>query len=409
MTKLDACRRGHPFTEDNTRWRRNTRGPYRECRECVRLRERQAWKTGQRPVGGPQAPLTATEALVLDYLAYRRDGGAAKATIDGWRSALLRFAETVGDKPPAEITKADVQGWVNRPGLKATTRRQARSYVTGFFMWATSEGHIPTDPTLKLPRVRVPRALPRALTPQQVEGLLAALPDPRARLVVVLMYDLGLRACEVSRLTIEDIGTADQTITVTGKGGHQRRLPVPARAWAMLATETAGRTTGPVIRCAIPPGVKGKPSPVNDTLPRVAHAYEDRPITPNHLSRLVSRWMADAGIDATGHALRHSFAGDLVRGGADLAAVQQLLGHSNLAVTSRYAVFEDPARLREAMARRHGMDQGKNLGKNLGKELGTIPDTPTTDPAMLSALVDVVADLAEQVAQLRSELERTRR
>lgn len=377
MGNVDQCRRGHLFTPENTRVRENKgKGTnYRECRTCVRLRE--AGRLAPLPPPGRPGS-TALEALVLAYLAYRRDGGAAKATVDGWRAALLGFAAMVGDRPPAEVTRADVERWVNRPGLAPSTRRGARSFVSVFFRWATAEGHVPADPTLRLPRVRIPRALPRALPAGHVEALLGRLPDNRARCVVLLEYDCGLRACEVAGLRVEDVAVADQTIRVTGKGGHQRTLPVPDRAWAALLAEVAGRSSGPVVRSANPPGKSA-------TL-----TLTDRPVTPNHLCRLTAKWMRDAGLDATGHALRHSFAGDLVRGGADLAAVQQLLGHTNLAVTSRYLAFEDPQRLREAMARRH-------TG-------ATVPDHPTTDPAMLAALVDVVADLAAQVAELRAQL-----
>lgn len=288
----------------------------------------------------------------------------AASTSSTARRELLRFADFAGNCDVGELAARPViDHWLEQPGLAASTRRKLLSRLRDFCGWLVREGHLAADPTVNAGRIREPRALPRALSDEQVVRVLAACTDERVRLIVGLELDLGLRSVEVAGLRVEDINQAERTMLVTGKGGHQRRLPVPDALWLLLADQIGGRTAGPVIR---------------------SRQHPDRPVGAAHVRHLLRPVFTAAGVADSGHALRHTFAGRLVRSGVDLAVVRQLLGHSNVATTSRYLDFEDPARLRAAISRPAGL--------------------PSPDPTV-SVLVDVVADLAASVAELRRRID----
>lgn len=293
------------------------------------------WRTGldrrRRPEG-----LGPLYGLIRLYAAERRDAGRLAATTEpSVRRTLVNFASSVGDAAPAEVTRRDVERWVGRPGLAPATRRRELSCIRGFWRWLTITGRADTDPTLGVERVREPRRLPRGLDGDQVASVLDACPDTRARLVVTLMVQLGLRACEVARLRVEDVNRRAGTVRVVGKGGHERILPLVDQAADALAAYLAEwpATRGPLIRSYNEPG---------------------KALCATYVAKAVADWMHTAGIAETGHSLRHTAASDVLKRGVDVKTVSAMLGHANVATTSRYLpLLVTP--LREAMeGRRYG-------------------------------------------------------
>jgi integrase/recombinase XerD len=275
-------------------------------------------------------------ALARRYVAQRRAAGQlARSTVPSLRRCLVCFALSVGNCAPGQVVRADVERWVSRPGLSAGTRRKELSAIRTFFRWLVLEGEAGGDPTLGIPPIRQPRQLPRGLRATQVAALLAACPDARARLIVLLEVQEGLRSCEVSRARVEDVDPHQRSMLVHGKGGHERALPLSGETWDALVAYLGEwpAHTGPLVR-----------------------SYNDpsRGITPEHVRHLMRAAFADAGIDASGHALRHTCATDMLLGGAHIRNVQAALGHANLATTSRYLPLV-VGELRDAMGgRRYG-------------------------------------------------------
>lgn len=189
--------------------------------------------------------------------------------------------------------------------------------VRTFCRWLVAERLLRRDPTAGIGRVRQPRQVPRGLTADRVSALWLVLPDVRAELIVTLMVQEGLRCGEVARLEVGDLDWAGRVVLVHGKGGHERVLPLSAQTAGSLSRYLSERpaTAGPLVRSYTRPG---------------------QAILPGRISHLVGRWMRDAGVAASGHALRHTAATDMLRAGAHVRDVQTALGHASLATTQRY-------------------------------------------------------------------------
>lgn len=259
-----------------------------------------------------------------------RSGLYAPTTLPSVQSNLMAFCRHVGNIPPSAITAAHVEAWLGSGRLARSTVRHRFSQVRGFCRWLMRRGLLDKDPTILLRAPRQPKPVPRALPAASVADLLAVCPDSRARLVVILMAQLGLRAIEISRLEMGDIDFSFRVVRINGKGGTQRLLPIPEQAWRALGTYLIENPApaGPVVRSYIQPWVALK---------------------PNSISKMLTGLMRAADVAGSGHALRHTMATDLLRSGADVRTVQHALGHESLTSTSIYLPFTDVARLREAM------------------------------------------------------------
>jgi len=268
------------------------------------------------------APPSLTE-LARAYTRERAaSGDFAKTTMVNVRCDLQAFAAHA-DVDPADLRLAHVQAWLDHACPARSTRRRRFSYVKLFLIWLERHGHIASNPLAGVKAPRVVPPVPRGLPAEAVSRLVRSAPDARARFVLVWMAQLGLRCCEVSRLELADIDLEGRSVRITGKGGWERVLPVVEEAWSALAGYLTVRGTKPG---------------------RLVN------VTPNHLSRLVSRWMAEAGVPGTAHNLRHSMATSLLRErGADIKDVQAALGHQALTSTAVYLPFSDVERLRAVM------------------------------------------------------------
>ena len=213
-----------------------------------------------------------------------------------------------------------------------------------FFRWALRERLVDADPTLRLLAARQPLRVPKTLSEAQVEALLAA-PDVdtplglRDRTMVELMYASGLRVSELVGLKTVQLGLAEGALRVTGKGAKERLVPFGAEAQAWLQRYLAEG------RAAI---LRGQAS---DALFVTARGGA---MTRQMFWTLVKRHAREAGITAplSPHTLRHAFATHLLNHGADLRAVQMLLGHADISTTTIYTHVARE-RLRQLHAAHH--------------------------------------------------------
>jgi integrase len=244
-----------------------------------------------------------------------------------WRLARLVVA-CDPDMTVAGLNRAAILEWQRTISAhKPATRRSELSTVRTFCRWCIGEGLLGSDPTVGVARIAEERREDRALTPGQVARLLLVLPDWRARVIVSLMLRCGLRCCEVANLAVRDYNPEAATILVKGKAGHERRLPVPGLTGELLDVWLANRpAAGPLVG-----------------------------LTAARISVLVSGWMAAAGLKSdaydgvSAHALRHTFASDLLDRCGNVRVVQAALGHQSLATTQRYVRTASMDQLRQAM------------------------------------------------------------
>jgi integrase/recombinase XerC len=299
--------------------------------------------------------MTAAEARArfLDWLA--RERRASANTVEAYgrdlRDFLQFLAEHLGGEPNtaalAELRAADLRGFLARraaDGAGVATRARQLAAIRGFLRWlARTEGLPPASLAgLRGPRLKPP--VPRALTPAQAReaasevgqahdpGRAARPAEQAARDVALftLLYGCGLRIAEALALDIRDAppegGTA--ALRVVGKGGKPRLVPVL-----------------PAVRAAVAAYLRLRPGAVADE-PLFLGARGGR-LDPAVAQRTLRTYRRLAGLPehATPHALRHSFATHLLGGGADLRAIQELLGHASLSTTQRYTAVDATALL----------------------------------------------------------------
>lgn len=269
--------------------------------------------------------------------------GAAANTLAAYRRDLDGAAAVIGDLAAADGSALASlgQAWAD---LAPSSLARKCSALRQFYRFLVDEGLRADDPSAALPRPRARRPLPRLLSHGEVESLLtraetdAVTDKPEALRMLVLLellYGSGLRATELVSLPMNAVPRDAPFLTLTGKGGQQRMVPISGRARLALSRWLAVR------------GDDGKM-----LFPSTAK--------PGHLSRirlfqLVRALASRAGIDphkASPHVLRHAFATHLLEGGADLRVLQILLGHADITTTQIYT-HVDSARLVALVNARH--------------------------------------------------------
>lgn len=283
-----------------------------------------------------------------DHLRFER--GLSERTIAAYRRDLERWRDFVVDRgvaDPGAVTVAHLRSWVyalQEAGLAATSIRRAQSALRTYYGFLLAEGVVEVDPTDRLESPRVDRKLPDFLSTAEVERLLAA-PDEsrplfwRDRAILELLYATGVRVSELTDLRLSAVDLDEGFATVFGKGAKERLVLIGAPALRALRRYLS----------AVRPGLdRGRGAG------RVFLNARGRPLRRESVWRTVREAARRAGITrkVSPHTLRHSFATHLVEGGADLAAVQELLGHADISTTQIYTHL-DRAYLKELHRRYH--------------------------------------------------------
>jgi len=262
-----------------------------------------------------------TAAAPSTVVAYRRD-----------MEAFVAWYDPLGELGPATVTRRVLRQWLahlTTSGYARRTVARRASSLRRYFGWLCRTGRLSADPTAGLSAPSGGGRLPRVLSP---DDLTVLLDQPRARTdgdlpavrcrddaVLELLYGAGLRVAELCGLDLGDVDTATGLVTVTGKGSRQRRVPLGEPALDAVAAWTQwGR------QLMVTPQTPAGALFVN---------RRGRRLTPRDVRRLLDR---RAPVPTHPHALRHTFATHLLDGGADLRAVQELLGHADLTTTQVY-------------------------------------------------------------------------
>ena len=268
----------------------------------------------------------------LDYLWLER--GLRRATLAAYRQDLATLAAWLG-RDIATATEADLHGFLAaRLNAHRSPRTVARflAAARSFYQRNLETGATTVDPTANLPSPLLGRPLPSSLSEDEVERLLRAprSDDPdgapgeyRDRVMLELLYATGLRVSELVSLTVSALNPRRGTVQVVGKGAKERLVPVGEVALDWLA--------GYMAKCR-PSILKGRPSQA------LFPSNRGRAMTRQTFWHAIKRYAAIAGIDReiSPHTLRHAFATHLVNHGADLRAVQLMLGHADLSTTQIY-------------------------------------------------------------------------
>lgn len=262
--------------------------------------------------------------------------GLSEHTVAAYRRELDRYVTWLGDEgvsDTAEITPAIVGRFIAEqagaePPPAASSLSRLQSSVRGWHRFLAREGIEPDDPSVRLKPPKLPRKLPKALTIDQVERLLAA-PSPdepagiRDRALLELLYATGARVSEAIGLDVDDLSHGD-VLRLSGKGDKERIVPLGSYARAAIDAYLTR------VRPELARGGKGSP--------RLFLGMRGAPLTRQSAWLVIRAAAERAQIpgEVSPHTLRHSFATHLLQGGADVRVVQELLGHASVATTQIY-------------------------------------------------------------------------
>jgi integrase/recombinase XerC len=325
--------------------------------------------------GDPDGLAPASRHALEAFVAHLRDErGLSGHTVAAYRRDLtqfLQFAGRAGVTDPAQVDPLLLRRFLalqRTRGLAAASIARKAAALRSGFRFLARRGLVADDPAAGLGVPRGPKRLPVVLKPRQVDRLLAG-PDPvdpiglRDRAILELLYATGIRVGELCGLRLGDVDLAADTVLVLGKGGKQRVVPFgePARV-ALLDYLVKGRAAmlpGPdqprPASARARTGAAPAPGP-DGTGDREALFFNRRrrPMTQRDVRGMLERYRVAAGAPAgtSPHTLRHSYATHLLEGGADLRAVQELLGHVALTTTQTYTHVSNE-RLRRVYEQAH--------------------------------------------------------
>ena len=282
--------------------------------------------------------MKATIDTFLNYLTVER--GLSSNTLFAYRNDLYQFMHFIQEEsnhnhhvaswPQVDRDMLAKYGLdLQERTLKASTIARKIAAIKSFFAFLVEEGELTSSPTENLTSPKVGRALPKALSVEEINRLLEGIdsrstPDgKRDRAMMELIYATGLRVTELVSLNLQDVDLESDQVKCLGKGGKHRLLPIHTEASEAIAEY------------------------LSDGRNKLVRNSEEQALFLNHRGDRLTRqgfWLIlktyarEVGIDVpiTPHILRHSFATHMLRGGAPLRHVQELLGHANISTTQVY-------------------------------------------------------------------------
>ncbi len=278
--------------------------------------------------------MTGQERIFLSYLNYLQvERGLSANTLQAYRRDILDFLSFVNDRKLelSEIGKGELSSYLQTLYSRLSARSVARKIVSlrSFYRYLLLDKHVNEDPTENLDSPRTWRSLPKYLTLPEVDLLLQQ-PDVtvplglRDRTMLEVLYATGLRVTELVRLKAAEVNLEVGFLRTQGKGSKERLVPIGDSALGFIQRYLAG----------------ARPQLLRKRLnsPFLFVTRQGKPMSRQYFWMLIVKYGRKAAIDRplTPHVLRHSFATHLLERGADLRAVQLMLGHADISTTQIY-------------------------------------------------------------------------
>ncbi len=288
--------------------------------------------------------------IIKQFLAYLvAEKGLSDNTRESYAFDLTRLLQYL-EEEGVKLQDVNVDhlrefiGSLHDLGISSATQNRFLSSIRTFFKYLKLEGFIDTNPSSLLESVKTGEHLPQVLTVEEIDSLIEAIQpeDPfghRNRAIIETMYGCGLRVSELVNLEISRVYAQDQYVVVTGKGDKQRLVPISDAALDAIREYMPERNAGPI-----------KPGEENILFLNRLGAR----LTRQMVFTIIRRLADAAGIRKviSPHTLRHSFATHLLEGGANLRAIQQMLGHEYISTTEIY-LHLDRSVLRDEILSHH--------------------------------------------------------
>jgi len=276
---------------------------------------------------------TSVELAIDSFLRHLRERNASGHTIKAYTGDLDGFAAYIGGRDFKKIDHIAVRGFLSQlydNGLSKTSVARALAAVRSLYRWLAQEGMVEQNPAKLVSTPRLPKKLPRVPTIEEMNAVLdgkvpevAAFPE-RDSLMLELLYGCGIRNSELVGINLDDIRMSAEAILIRGKGKKERYVPFGGLARTALAIYLPWRQKLLAAQKKATPALL-----VNQRGGR---------LTTRSVGRIVKRIAVAKGLspEVHPHTLRHAFGTHMLEEGADLRAIQELLGHERLATTQRY-------------------------------------------------------------------------
>jgi len=281
---------------------------------------------------------TIVERATDDFLRHLRERNASAHTIKAYTGDLDNFSAYIGSRGWKTIDHIAIRGFLSHlydKGLSKTSVARALAAVRSLYRWLAQEGVVEQNPAKLVSTPRLPKKLPRVPTIEEMNSMLdgnmpevASFPE-RDRLLFELLYGCGIRNSELVGINLDDISLSNEAILIRGKGKKERYVPFGGSALAALAVYLPWRQQ---LLATLKKPIPGKGTPALLVNQRGGR------LTTRSVGRIVKRIAVAKGLspEVHPHTLRHAFGTHMLEEGADLRAIQELLGHERLATTQRY-------------------------------------------------------------------------
>jgi integrase/recombinase XerC len=276
---------------------------------------------------------TIVANAVADFLRHLRERNASPHTIKAYRGDLDEFSTYAGSRGWKELDHIAIRGFLSQlyeKGLSKTSVARALAAVRSLYRWLAQEGVVEQNPAKLVATPKLPKKLPRVPTIEEINSVLdgqmpdsAAFPE-RDRLMLELLYGCGIRNSELTGINTDDIRLSAEAILIRGKGKKERYVPF-----------------GDSVKRALTPYLPARQAILAQTHRNSSALLINRRggrLTTRSVGRIIKKIAVAKGLspDVHPHTLRHAFGTHMLEEGADLRAIQELLGHERLATTQRY-------------------------------------------------------------------------
>jgi len=279
------------------------------------------------------AARTIVEKALADFLQHLREKNASVHTIKAYAGDLENFALYAGFRTWKQIDHIAVRGFLSQlyeKGLSKTSVARSLAAVRSLYRWLAQEGVVDSNPAKLVATPKLPKKLPRVPTIEEMNSVLdgkmpetASFPE-RDRLMLELLYGCGIRNSELTGINLDDIRMSAEAILIRGKGKKERYVPFGETARNALASYLPARQ-------AVLAEIRRNSNAL------LVNQRGGR-LTTRSVGRIIKKIAVSKGLspDVHPHTLRHAFGTHMLEEGADLRAIQELLGHERLATTQRY-------------------------------------------------------------------------
>ncbi|HLI62482.1 MAG TPA: tyrosine recombinase XerC [Terriglobales bacterium] len=277
---------------------------------------------------------TIVEKAVTKFLRALQERNASAHTIKAYRADLTQFAEYVGAQSWRDIDHVLIRGYLAQlyeRGLSKTSVARALAALRSLYKWLAQEGEVQQNPAALVATPKLPKKLPRVPTIEELNAVLdsgtteCSAFSERDQVILELLYGCGIRNSELIGINLDDIRWSNAVILVRGKGRKERYVPF-------------GESAQSALQIYLPARQRVLAEVRRTTEKALLINLRGTRLTTRSVGRIVKQIAVARGLspDVHPHTLRHAFGTHMLEEGADLRAIQEMLGHERLSTTQRY-------------------------------------------------------------------------